>query len=239
MRRGKRRNRSTWFPILPTAYGEQGFPGVTWYEQSITIAGPVSAGDTSVVAIPLTFDQTVSPDEIDPEQGYSLADFVQGQDFLLQRVVGKVWFSFDNMADDTAFLGGIACIGLAVLPSGTSTSPELSAEEYNPLFAKNAQQPWIWRRTWRLDNPFKWGPGTQTPKAGFPTNTSGVAGGNIDAGHIDSKMNRRITREHRVYIVAAMGCIDEGTGVEAAFGSFGYDVRVLGQMRRGRNQSSF
>lgn len=231
----RRRNRATWFPVDPNFYGENPIGG-TWYDDTLTITDPVSVGDSSVSAVQITLDETHPAEGPNVDQ-FTLADFVQGQDYLLQRVVGKVWM---NVASNTASSGlrqAIGCMALAVLPTGSTGTPSLPAEEYNPLFAQNAQQPWIWRRTWILDAVGKWDGASSGNPLGYPNSTA-YYGSVADGGHLDSKIRRRIVREHRLFMIAAFSATEaagEGTGTV----NYGFDLRILGQMRRGKNSSSF
>jgi len=242
----KRRNRATWFPVNPTFAGEGGSQGYTTYETDLDF--PVNAQflDSQILAVPLTLDFTPSIDAVQTSD-LTLQNYVQGQDYLLQRVVGKVWGGINQeYQDNTALRSGILCIALAVLPNEAGSSgPQIDPSEYNPVFAENAQQPWIWRRTWRLDNPAIWSVDIQLELLpgsiqGYPGNTSGYHGMQ-EGGHLDAKSRRRITKEHRLYLVGAMQTVS-GNYEDATLQStwhFGFDLRVLGQMRRGKNKSSF
>lgn len=247
--RRRRRSRATWFPINPTTYGEGTSPGVTWFESSLTFQSNTEPGDTTLNAIPITLDETQGTNSTDLTPGTSLADIVQGQDYILQRIVGKVWmylpFNYGEGFDPAA-TEIIGCIGLAVLPSSNDdNTPNIPAEEYNPLFARNAQQPWIWRRTWRLNCPNAdaegIGNGAFTAFSPKTNPYSTHEYGDIQSGgHLDSKVKRRVTREHRLYIVAAAGAIGaSGSGDDPVDVWWGYDLRILGGMRRGKNNSSF
>lgn len=243
--RRRRRSKSTWFPVLPTFYDEGSSLGVTWFETDLAFPANATAGDTQIIAYPLTLDETQNVDNF--QEGASLRDYVEGQDYLLQRVVGKVWGKLGSYGseENPSVREGILCIALAVLPNAPGTqSPDLDPAEYNPLLARNAQQPWIWRRTWRLDDPNIWISSSAytlfNGPTGWPSLTQQYTGMQ-EGGHLDAKVRRRITREHRLYIIAAMGCLqpDSGSDPDPARWTFGYDLRVLGTMRRGKNKSSF
>lgn len=240
--RRRRGARAAWLPVIPTDYGAN---KVTWYETTLTFSSPVSPGDTSQFAIPLTFDDSSAQEQAGSIP--SLRDRVEGQDYTLQRVVGKVWMSANRVQafSDMELYELIGCIALAVLPADASTGdPALPGEEWNPLFSRNSQQPWIWRRTWRLDTPQVYQSESPLEFIGpqsYPTSTAGYHGLQ-EGGHLDTKgVKRRITKEHRLYLVAAAGVI---TSIEVAepvpsLIDWGYDLRALGTMRRARNRSSF
>lgn len=239
--RKRRRSKVTWFPVDPTVYNVSQ-PGVTWFESSLTFPAGSVAGDTAINAVPLTLDETQDWDD-GAAQGTSLRDIVEGQDYMIQRVVGKVWMQVDPYENGT-LREAICAIGLAVLPSSNEdNSPNLPAEEWNPLFARNSMQPWLWRRTWRLDNRAIWDDGATPPQPnnstkGFPGQTSDY-GDRESGGHLDSVVRRRVTKEHRLYIIAAAGIIQAVGEAENSEVWWGYDLRVLGGMRRARNSSSF
>lgn len=242
--RRRRGNRATWFPILPTIYSETQ-PGVTWFETTVTFTNTQVAGDTSIVAYPLVLDAT-PPGDKGTADNYTLRDFVEGQDYLLQRVVGKVWMTI-LPDDDSTIREAVGCIAMAVLPAepigDDAERPALPAEEWNPLFSRNAQQPWIWRRTWRLDNRSIWSDSETLqdlkPLCGFPGSTWPY-GSVLDGGHVDARTKRRVTKEHRLFIIAAAGLVSTNPGGPTTNSIFwGYDLRALGTMRRGKNKSSF
>jgi len=197
------------------------------------------AGDTTIAYTPLVLDTTPQPDQ--DNLSSSLRDYVEGQDYLLQRVVGKVWmgpfFASDPEALNISEV--IGCFALAVLPATELGAPGIDPEEWNPLLARNSQQPWIWRRTWRLDNTVDLWPNTYGNLVGFPSTTAGYSSLE-EGGHVDARSKRRIIKEHRLFAIAAVGVLQAGGG-SADFTNleFGFDLRVLGTLRRGKNKSSF
>jgi len=235
--RRRRRSRATWFPVIPTLYGEEGDQEFTFYEDVGQIAGEPGSiaqwnGESRGIQ-PLTFDDTLQATDASTT-GVTLRDVVQGQEWMCERVVGKVWgnMSQSNEAGATRI---IMCAALAVLPVNDDGSQSLVPAESDPLNADNAQQPWLWRRTWvlyqnDLVNSFFTG----------PTAISNVAGGNADAGHLDTKgTKRRIRRDQRLYIVYSAVTLAGTNAGDPADITFGYDLRIVGGMRTGKNQSTF
>jgi len=237
--RRRRKNRATWLPIIPTVYeGTEGAEAlVTWYETTITFpTGTPSPGDTAIQAFPLTFDDSFEQEA--QTSTASLRDRVEGQDYVLDRIVGQVWMAQEF--SQSRINSWIGCIAFGVFPTSDNGGIALPPEEYNPFFSANAAQPWIWRRTWRLNSPGYWGLPRNPPLGGFPTSTAGYSGIR-EGGFVDTKgSRRRIRKEHRLFIVAAAGVIQESTvGEEPNELLFGYDLRLIGGMRRASNVSSF
>jgi len=233
MRRRRKGPRASWFPLNGTFFNAE--LNETWYENVLLFtSGAEEEGDTTQVAIPVTLDST--PD-INTETDLVLGDYVQGQDWLCERVVGKVWGAHDY--DSSARVSGsIFCAALAVLPvdSVNPDQPAIDEQEWNPLFTQNAQQPWLWRRTWRLSNTQSQVPGGDN----FPASTANY-GSVADGGHLDTKgVKRRISKEQRLFVIfaAAVARVQQGqtggTGIQ-----YGYDFRILGRMMRGNNKSVF
>lgn len=243
--RGKRRNRGTWFPVIGTDFGIEGQPDSTWFEAEGSFANNAGVGVSAqfdvgttnpVYSSVLTLDDT--PDVDNPDTGSSLRDFVEGQTYLLERVVGKCWTAIaNNPQGSTARC--IAAIGLAILPveDDSQTVPSLPQTEFDPLAASNAYNPWIWRRTWLLSNNGS----LDNTFYRFP-NASAAYGSVLDGGHIDTKgAKRMIRREQRLFACFSAQVVERTfmsetspTGIR-----FGMDVRIFGQMRRGRNKSTF
>lgn len=234
MRRRKRNG--TWLPIIPTTFGDEPSTiDATWYETTLTWPqGNLSPGDSAQNAFPLTYDDSALQFNDD---NASLRDKTEGQDYVLERIVGKGWFRNDGNAGESALREVIACLAFGVFPTTQEGGIALPEYEWNPLFAQNAQQPWIWRRTWRLSQTGVWTGGT----GAFPISTAGYTG--LDGGHIDTRgSKRRITKEHRVYIIAAAQVVVEDADVDPGVinqMSWGYDLRLFGGLRKPRNNSSF
>lgn len=237
MAKRRRGARATWLPIDPTYWGESE-KGTTFFTSTVTLPSGSEAGDSTIVATPLVLDQTQEIDTTDP--GVSMRDLVEGQEYLLQRVVGQVWMAMEQGAT-TAFAfqarNVLSAITLAVLPveDDNPSVPAMPPEDYNPLFAANTMQPWLWRRTWTLGNALV------DSSFRYPRNTAEYGSGNV-GGFLDTKGTvRRIRKEQRLFLIAAAGLLStssDPTTVDT-FVQFGCDLRCLGGMRRARNISTF
>lgn len=242
--RRRRKQTNTWFPIIPTTFGESD-QGFTWYEDFGTVEGSKEGGDlfqfqstgaqdNSVFLQPLVPDGTSDPNT----NPGSLRDYVEGQEWLCTRVVGKIWGGL-NQAAESGVTRAILAVALAVLPVDDETGQvSLPSADINPLGATNASAPWLWRRTWTLYNNLS----AAAPEATFtgPTNVANTGSGTFDAGHLDTKgVKRRIRREQRLFFVASAQVVGSTTGQDNANVMVGYDLRVLGAMRRAKNISTF
>lgn len=236
--RGRRRQRKNWLPISPTYWGE-GVVGTTFYQSTLSFADGSENGDTVLAAVPLVLDQTQSIDTAD--EGVSMRDLVQGQEYILDRVVGEVWMSMEQInyqVGEPNVINALGCICLAVLPVDDANPDTIAIDpqDYHPLLAANTMAPWLWRRTWMLSNTFA----AVTPFGYFPT-TTGQYGGST-GGHLDTRgTKRRIRKEQRLFLIAAAAALNTsnaGTQEPSAL-QFGFDLRALGGMRPARNQSTF
>lgn len=236
----RRKSRYTWFPVNPTFIGENPNPK-TYYFGDSEVSPTIGTG-IQIIAVPVLQDQDQQTGQTDA--GISLRDRVEGKDYALERIVGKVWASVSqDVADgageytNTAVLVAMA---FAILPVDDSTGqPALNDADYDPLNADNSGAPWMWRRTWVLYNNLA------TPNVDFtgPTNI-GSYGSVMDGGHVDIKSVRRVRREQRLFWILAMDSIARFVNGSADIPivnrvQWGYDLRVLGGMRRARNQSTF
>lgn len=240
----KRRIRSTWFPILGTNWVSG---GDNWFDAAINIAnGPIGvsrAAGPSTDIFPITRDFTL------PEDGsttQTLRDSVEGQTYLLQRIVGKIHLQIQSNTDDLVEAWPYVQVGagffIARQDDEAPNQPDLFVPEYDPMQVDNIANPWIWRRTWILRNP-----GATTEGVGaldWPAANSGY-GSVIDGPHIDAKVKRKIVREHRLWFAISSIGYNFGdigppnTGVVTPSTKGILDVRVLGRMTKGRNISTF
>lgn len=229
----RRKQKFTWFPVLPTTFGSEGggSNNVSWYKGDLLLTTGTDPGDgPNTDAIPILPDAT---EQVGEAENQSLRDYVEGQDYILKRIVGKfnVVLTQGREANNTDFIVGA---GFAVLPvRDDDNNPALPNPDYDPLQADNSTAPWIWRRTWVLSDTV----GNPTAPLGAQANWQ--YGSVMDGPHIDTKSARRITREQRLFLcvsVANMGPFQLTNDVQLVYS---YDVRVLGAMRKARNRSTF
>jgi len=243
MRRTRRRNRGAWLPLVGTIY-QDGQPDATWFSFGAEWAAATSPGvgdrfsfgaaaTDYVGAYVLTQDDT--PDVDNPDAGSSLRDFVEGQEYVLERAVGKVTCGFWRTQGEVA--SAIIAVGLCVLPvdDGAQTTPSLPINDYDPLVARNAQAPWLWRRTWLLSN------NSLNLTSPYYPETNTAYGSMADGPHLDTRgTRRRIRKEQRIFLVASAQVQQIAAGgTQASALDFTVDLRLFGSMRKARNQSTF
>jgi len=261
--RRRRRNRGTWFPTLGTHINvvEDDYFDAGFIFETLSVPVSLGTGPVFYGPIPVTKDQTLNPEEVAGTADVSLRDIVNGQDWLLQRLVGKIFLNVEsNQAGFIPSGGGAEPVtdiwpyvkvtaGFFVARADEADNQvDLESYESDPQRLDNIQNPWIWRRTWILKEPQAvplpaGGPALPIPGE-FPISNAGY-GSVADGPHIDSKVKRRIRREQRLwFVVAASGW--NGTQIQV-LGEPGdqpevrgyLDLRIFGSLRRSRNDSAF
>lgn len=240
--RRKRRNRSTWFPVLGTEPPETSPSAValSYYNAFTDIRHDYQIG---LISTPLIPDQT--SDSNDSITGANvLRDFVEGQTCVIERIVGKIVCSVvqeQSSSPETISIAAncICCAAIAVFPvSNDDNALELNDREINPLLAENLDKPWLWRRTWVLSNNMAVGAG-QTFVFNNPASNEFFASRD-DGPHVDTKgVRRAIQRNQRLYLVLASASVTPADPQEDGTVYWTTDLRVLGQMRRAKNKSLF
>lgn len=242
--RKRRVSRGAWLPVLPTIFNENQI-GVTFDIFSFFSEGLENGERIGCQAIPLVIDETITPDVASGQAGASLRDIVEGQDYVCDRIVGKInaGITTGNEAAGDLVTHAIMCAGIAVLPvaDNAQETPALSIDDYDPLLADNCMAPWMWRRTWFVStNDF----GAYTPPVNWPWYPSNSAwyGDGMSGDHVDTKgVKRRITKEQRLFLVGAAYQINGSTNEELFSNAltFTYDLRLHGSLRKTHNRSTF
>lgn len=229
--RTRRRAKYTWFPNIGFQGDElrhdfAGFP--------FSFNCPLATGETGSVAI---FDLIPDTPDLEPSTtADNLVDFI-GNEYILKRIVGKcfIWgaSSAPTGPTDIVVSAGFFVSRFAAdapqLPIGaTGAAAEI---QYAPLNNNCIREPWIWRRTWKIQNP------------GIPVPTGILGtfnGGSVSDGpHIDAKSARRIRSDERIFFAVQAG------NISAADAASGYqldgflDYRILGALRKAKNRSAF
>lgn len=248
----RKRKRFTWLPIEPNFVQGIENAGVTWFEGFLTpesIVGGTSGIDTSFLVADGTQQNepgsglTTGPGN-QTFQTASLRDLTEGQDYVVERIVGKFWAQADQFTvqeTEATSLRMLLKAGIAVVPVDDDGNLSLDTDSMSPFRANNVQQSWMWQRSWILNNNFV------DTLAGDslvgPTSTHEY-GSVHEGGHLDVKSVRRLTRDQRLVMIVEATTVDQGGTDEpvARFDGrirYGYDIRVLGAMRRGRHKSTF
>lgn len=237
----RRKFKGTWLP----AYGNE----VSQDVQTIGIHDTLFTLDNEDVVktniIALLPDK---PNEDFDSDTNSLADTI-GSEYALRRIVGKFHAAFSNSSGTPA--QNVIKLGLGffvstcnpsepLLPIGTAgqvftpATDEAGFEQYCPLALATIRQPWIWRRTWALQQP------SGSNWLAFPASTAGY-GSVMDGPHIDAKTRRRVRQDERLYAAVAISYFspesDETTGDVSV--SYDLDLRFFGALRRARAKGAF
>jgi len=242
--RRKRRNRGTWMPV--NGHNEVGDGATAEYAdfrvsiQNVPTDGGFGPG--RLFPIPLVPDFTEEQDVAGLDQ---LRDIVQGQSWLLQRIVGKIHLKCVSrgvpVSPGQIWPNVFVTAGFLVCRAqdNDQSIDDLTAQESDPTHRNNAMNPWIWRRSWML------GHDNELFGRDWAQNTTAAYGSVADGPHIDSKVKRLITREHRLWFTMAARGYDPFTltvneeqelqpGVDGIV-----DLRIFGSLRTQRNKSAF
>lgn len=179
---------------------------------------------------------------VDPSS--TLADIAQSG-YRLRRIVGKLSFSVQqkNAVDDgdgsswmvtagfiirrISDLGAGAGISLADVAGGAG-GLIISTVSFD-----NVMDPWIWRRSWRLnDNLAILSDTTPVPNRDvFPPSNDKYGGGVLDGPHVDAKTARVVGPEERLFLsVTVEGLDGNAQGNPGAILMLG-DLRVLASLK--------
>jgi len=247
--RRRKRAKYTWMPTLGgvSTSGDTS-RGTAAFGQIIDVDSDTAVRNGFVTS--LVPDETFQPDAAQTEQ-VSLRDFTEGQDWFLKRIVGKVWVgvaqSIPSVQDQVSWRNCwvTAAFFVAKAKDTNPEVPDLDFDEYDPQESQNVRQPWIWRRSWLLTD-FGVTPNTHRQYSYPSSNTLNTGSGQMDGPHVDAKTARRIRREERLWFVAAAygfsGAVLDFGGVVSDSQlqiAVNVDYRILGQMRRSTNRSTF
>lgn len=260
--RRRRRTKYTWFPVFGTRINGDLDNFYNTVSTRIDGLKPVphsdvlpSFGNGNLICQAVLPDQTFQLGDQggDVTNQVSLRDFVEGQDWALKRIVGKVHLGLRSGTPAPAGGAQWSTVQLTLgffigrAQDDSQGTPDFQDDEVDPQNVDNVRQPWIWRRTWLLSDFSVAQPGGAAGLVlgnNFPATTAGY--GDMASGpHIDSKVSRRIRREERLWMAASVvGADPNETQVSGGndtqpiiFGQV--DIRVLGAMRKSRNSSTF
>lgn len=247
----RRKQKYTWFPTLGQEATVAGPPeqsyGVSYITGKIEIdRGPAATpGPGDIYVTPIVPDQTFEVDD-GQETSSTLRDFTEGQDWLLKRIVGSLNVTYAQIShtvqDEVARYATIgAAFFVAESDPDNPNIPAGKPEEYDPLGLRRIREPWIWRKVWRLYNAQAATIGPNVPQ--FNGNFQ-WQNPQLDPG-IDSRVSRRIRRHERLwFVINGYGNSEYDTDADNMFANsnpayFILDYRILGQMRKSTNRSTF
>lgn len=242
MLKRRRKSKFTWMPILGGLF--QSSPGPAYFGGRLPVLGSTGKLADGPYVTPIVPDETPQP----TDASATLRDFTEGQDWFLRRIVGKLTFAWDFVPGGeggTFPVNTIIGAGFFVARAREDNPnlPDLDIDEYDVLANGNIRSPWLWRRTWILGSHVSGGAAGWETFYQFPSN-NWQTGSALDGPHVDAKTLRRIRREERLWFTWSGNNFDlfpgswHATQLDAQV-TFGLDYRVLGQMRRSNNRSTF
>lgn len=272
MRTRRKRKRFTWFPIIGT---QNGVPENTDDTNGRIFGVPVDgSGASNAIAFPLLPDVQTDADNVLGNNAQLL--LALSTDYEIERIVGKCFVGARGPNDAGAEVAPKviqAACGLFVakqadaqagggvnLPLGAPTLIEL-LENYSPATNDTARSPWMWKRDWILSTgrlplspstanafmPVMTNVGGANNLVGATFPTSNVQYGSVmDGPHVDSKVNRRVRSDSRLWFIVAarsldrlLGNQDEPTANVLSEVVGCINIRVLGALRRPQKTGSF
>lgn len=224
----RRKSKYTWLPVIPTTVGAE-LPGASWFNSTAQVnlneIGPVFSQALNIVP-----DDTISADEDTGET--TLRDLVEGQEYVVERIVGRVWGGLQQQSASESWQAAIFGIGIAVMPYEDNDTIALNNDSIDPLGASNADGSWMYRNIWTIWN--------NTNSASGVLGPTNIANSGPDYGFVDTRSVRRVHRNERLTIVMSAHVMSViSGGFDTTELQWGYDLRVLGQMRRARGQSTY
>lgn len=247
-------------PVLGTIWADG--DGGSFHDSGLTnivenvATNKATNGGADLAFGPVIPDYTVFNTGLDTTR--TLRDIASGQDWRLRSIVGQISLVVTNGGDtQVAWNSGSywkyvqCCVAFFVARAqdGDQSLPDLTIDEMDPFIAANSRNPWIWRRTWLLANPFN--------SQAYTDATGGVSDfhdelySNRDFGSegngtvIRTKSVRRIKTEERLwYVLAACGWnfgqaeVNGTAGLQPGVGMHA-DLRVFGQLAPPRGRSTF
>lgn len=208
-----------------------------WQLASVSGIGS-AAGDSGTLEVPIVLDGSQS-DPLDPTS--SLSD-IANSGYRLRRIVGKVYCFISQTEDIFASTFGVTA-GFIIRrtdETGSSLATQGALQErFSPADIDNSMDPWIWRRSWLLQN----GPSHagdvgavsnevlseqlgRSPGQNFGFYT----GGNAEGPTVDQKTARIVGPEERLFL--DVSCVNLlGAGAETTSLVVIYELRVLASMR--------
>lgn len=258
----RRRRRLTWFPTLGT--GNIVLDSDPPHRE--ILLNVANNGGSNIITVPLTFDQPQQGRGAITTEQTPLDDFI-GSEYIIERIVGNQFYNLAT--DATAGFSGGANLGRAILvtagvfvaraddldPNSPAGGAILAEElrNYSPASVENIREPWMFRRTWLLGagptGLYGGGGGLVNDPTGatreirtiFAYPSSNVYYGTAAGGpHVDIKSSRRVRQDERLWWVTSAQNYPTGTATTGTFTVVGmFDYRILGQLVKARNSSSF
>lgn len=233
----KRPPRVVWLPpTTSNSVGQQAAGAESsWKRFIIEIAGVV--GDTTVGEVPVVIDGADdATNAVD-----SISDLYNST-YRLRRLVGKIFIAPNPNTDPQSLTPRVLGITAGFIirrtePTTGTSFAGLTANGtlFNPSLITNANDPWIWRRSWVLGVQRAGGVAVDQAFPVLPASNFGTQGASaVDGPHIDQKTARIVGPEERLFldVSATILTSDIGDG-EPTIVNVAYELRVLASIRSG------
>lgn len=242
--RRRRKSRGTWLPTIGT--DRQNDEDVEYRMAVRRMSFDADwRGNVVQEVIDLTNDVPVEDQDIATR---SLADVV-GSEYFLKRIVGKVFIDIERDSDNQLvnqvlvgagfFVARADENGAGPIDFATAGTELIRFDNYSPLAQRTMREPWIWRRTWMLQDV---GPPSLGVVQKYPQANVGY-GSVLDGPHIDAKTKRRIGNDDRLYFIVSATQwpnIVPGEGPYADYSiEITLDYRLFGSLRKAKTRGVF
>lgn len=158
----------------------------------------------------------------------SLGDY-EASGYRIIRIVGKFTAAMSNAQPAQGSTSPIAALlGLALMVvrvDEASGAPLRAADAYSPTRLDNIQDPFLFRRTWTLQNDFAGFPQATQDSWQFPRGNAEY-GSVMDGPHIDARVRRRVGDEERIMAIVSATNI-AGDATLAGEIRYTFDWRIL------------
>jgi len=167
--------------------------GIQAFRVDVSPAGPLAVGE-----IPLTIDG----EGLDPLATSNTLSDIYNSGYRLRRIVGKVWVRCDQV-DDSNVQFCIVTAGIIVRRVDPITGISLALtssdpQQLAPSEIENFPDPWVWRRSWYVQNNLSPAAGAPVPNGPETNFEHGPAV--ADGPHVDQKTARRVGLEERLFL---------------------------------------
>lgn len=238
----KRKRRYTWFPGL--GQPRVGVSETKFVNQNDFTLTPFDTNTEVNAVLPIAADE--GEDEDANEGASSFLNDSLGQDYFVERIVGTMFVACQQLPPGeagNAISSMTAVAGIFVGPKAPGAPTQaLGANDpntYSPMLSMNADQPWMFRRTWVVGNLAI--PVSASLFGNFPpTNASGHG---LTSPDVDVRSVRRIHKNERLFLSLSIlqtypdQTLNEGGNAPQV--RFSWDFRILGALRRARNTSNY
>lgn len=163
-------------------------------------------GNTNTVEAPIVLDG-ISSSPLDPTS--SLSD-IEDSGYRLRRICGNIWVECAQSATDNVAVQIVVSAGFIIRRTNSQTGLSLAGTGGAANIAlddiENSMDPWIWRRSWILDNVGTLGNGPvgedalQNITSSCKTNFGRDAGTLNTGPFVDQKTARIVGPEERLFL---------------------------------------